>query len=279
MHCLPYSLDVFHLLHPSFPTMVQFTALPRDCATTYLAYLTGLEFLRYNILNKTLHQLSSTTYLNNQWTGYLQLSDAIRKSNFPTATLQHYPKTINRKEAINLLRLRCTQCRIRTKYINEFTQQRVCEACEKEKKNTAFKLVTEAMAMSKLTAKQLASLPAIERSTGRKTIPLYLATDVDRVCKDNKEVGDTDSSDENEYQDEDVDKQLSKSGLVPRRVKSKGRWAKECKRNQAPNRRPSNRRRNKWSRKATPTTHASSVMHEEMYSLSLSGISCLVLKD
>jgi len=259
--------------------MVQFTALPRDCAKTYLAYLTGLEFLRYNILNKTLHQLSSTTYLNNQWTGYLQLSDAIRKSNFPTATLQHYPKTINRKEAINLLRLRCTQCRIRTKYVNEFTQQRVCEACEKEKKNTTFKLVTEAMAMSKLTAKQLASLPAIERSAGRKTIPLYLATDVDRVCKDNKEVGDTDSSDENEYQDEDVDKQPSKGGLVPRRVKSKGIWAKECKRNQAPNRRPSNRRRNKWSRKATPTTHASSVMHEEMYSLSLSGISCLVLKD
>ena len=255
-----------------------FTALPRDCATTYLAYLTGLEFLRYNVLNTTLHQLSSTTYLNNQWTGYLKLSDAIRKSNFPKAILQRYPKTIDRKEAINLLRLRCTHCRIRTKYVNEFTHQRVCEACEKEKKNTTFKLVTEAMAMSKLTAKQLASLPAIERSAGRKTMPLYLATDVDRVCKDSKDAGDTDSSDENEYQDEDVGKQQSKGGLVQRVKIKMGRRAKECKRNQAPNRRPSNRRRHKWSRK-TPTTHASSLMHEEMYSLSLSGISCLVLKD
>jgi hypothetical protein len=264
--------------------MVDLEELPRDCCILCLKYLNGLEFLRFNILNKSIHKLSSTNYLNHFWVSYLKLSDSIRAATYPSAKSHaNYSEEIGREKAIRLLQLRCQFCRVNTAYVNEFSNRRVCEACEKEKKRTIMKLITEQMAIEKGSSQeQLATIPSIIRGIGNQTVRLYLSVDVDFLLGENSS-----SSEEVNSEEEDCSKLKWFHNVSSRRMKRKEKhqskrnqvnMPRRAKRGQAKRGQTSwqNKYRHRWS---SSQKSKSSSLNEKMYNLSLSGLSCLILRD
>lgn len=267
-------------------------AMPQDCCIVFLSYLSGLEFLRFNTVNHSLHALSSSNYLhlNTHWVSFLQLSDSIRAVHFNTKKPTYSP-TIGREEAIALLRRRCQYCRKRTKYISEFTKARVCEDCEKEKSHTTFKMLSESMSRQKgLSEEQLSLLPSIERVRGRHRVTLYLATDIAAVLNsaESERASNSSSSEEMYWEDEEERKKKNVqnsamewlgSSIKRKKKKNKKRESNGKRKNERRQRRQhSSKRQPHWCVSHQSKASPSLSMNEE-YDLAISGISCLMLHD
>jgi len=256
-----------------------------------LAHLTGLELLRFNTINKYFQDLSSSSYLP-QWVGYLQLSD---KRTYPRSKFQAktYPSNIGRKQAISRLKTRCMYCRVRTKYVDEFALKRhdfkirLCENCEQEKRNVLYLTLTGAHLQKQGISHQLmASLPSIDRGTGKDTVQLFLKSDVDSVLNHGKrqEVEESSSSEDWEEENELERKKVQ----VWRKSRQRQRKQPTAQIAISRPRHHHHRHRQKWSSTASGSRSrkkrqqqwsSSTTALQNEYDMAVSGFSVLCLAD
>ena len=249
------------------------TDIPSELIVSVTQYLTGLEFLRFNIVTSFIHNFTSTPVLNSKWVGYLQLSDRIRRANYSKTAIKKYSNSIGRTQALAALKLRCQYCRVQTKYANEFALQqhcrkvRVCEKCEVQRRNTTFALLTaKQVSHHGLSREAMSSIPSITRGAGREMMRLYLKSDVDTLVQDlRRKVGRDTAGDDS---DSDSDSGETQWG--------RGRRRNHGRRSAAPSACVKWSNPSSHSRRSKHSSSRARVAVEEMYELSLS-TSCLVL--